>query len=185
MAMPPIEALVSAHCLDPLPNRNVTNSRPGRQGGNAPARVVRHFGAGQESDHRLSRLLRARRERPCSRCAAKQRDELAALHVDFALSLIASSVSVCHPASLIFTRATSVILPSVTMRSACADTSPARTSSTSSSAVNPFANISRLGAAVGGGGEQFEGAATVGLGAVARAAVGFLLVMGPDCESVV
>src|SRR6516165_4696156 len=30
MAMPPIEAPVSAHCLDPLPNRNVTNSRPTR-----------------------------------------------------------------------------------------------------------------------------------------------------------
>src|SRR5215472_2214843 len=69
MAMPPIEALVSAHCLNPLPNRNVTNSRPGRQDGNAPARVVRHFGPGQETDHRLSRLLRARRERPRGRAA--------------------------------------------------------------------------------------------------------------------
>src|SRR5262245_19750395 len=89
----------------------------------------------------LPRLLRARRERP-GRCAAEQRDELAPPHVDFALTLIASSASACHPASLSFIRATSVILPSATMRSACADASPARTSSISSSAVNPFANIS-------------------------------------------
>src|SRR5262249_19673189 len=47
----------------------------------------------------------------------EQSDELAAFHVNFALRLIASSASVCHPASLIFTRAASVILPSVTMRS--------------------------------------------------------------------
>src|SRR6516162_1863761 len=53
MAMPPIEAPVSAHCLDPLPNRNVTNSRPGRQCRNAPARVVRHFGPGQEPSRPL------------------------------------------------------------------------------------------------------------------------------------
>src|SRR5262249_32890269 len=79
---------------------------------------------------------------PRGRRAAEQRDELASFHVDFALSLIASSASVCHPASLIFTRTVSIILPSATMRSACADASPARTSSTSSSAVNPFANIS-------------------------------------------
>src|SRR5262249_29735607 len=85
--------------------------------------------------------LRAYRERP-SRRAAEQRDERAPSHVDFALPLIASPSSACHPASLIFTRATSVILPSVAMRSACADASPARTSSISSSAVNPFANIS-------------------------------------------
>src|SRR5262249_26132373 len=76
------------------------------------------------------------------RRAAEQRDELASFHVDFALALIASSASACHPASLSFIRATSVILPSATMRSACADASPARTSSISSSAVNPFANIS-------------------------------------------
>src|SRR6516165_8951829 len=86
-------------------------------------------------------LLRSRRERPRRR-RAEQRDERAALHVDFALPLIASPSSACHPALLIFTRATSVILPSVAMRSACADASPARTSSISSSAVNPFANIS-------------------------------------------
>jgi hypothetical protein len=72
--------------------------------------------------------------------AAEQRDERAALHVDFALPLIASPASACHPASLIFIRATSIILPPATMRSACADASPTRTSSTSSSAVNPFAN---------------------------------------------
>src|SRR5262249_53413925 len=92
------------------------------------------------------RLLCARCERPKKRrrgCrAAEQRDELAAFHVDFALTLIASSARACHPASLSFIRATSVILPSAAMRSACADASPARTSSTSSSAVNPFANIS-------------------------------------------
>src|SRR5262249_23373147 len=39
-------------------------------------------------------------------------------HVDFALPLIASPASACHPASLIFIRATSIILPSATMRSA-------------------------------------------------------------------
>src|SRR5262249_56647368 len=83
----------------------------------------------------------ARRERPRRR-AADQRDELAAFHVDFALPLIASPASACHPASLSFTRATSIILPSAIVRSACADASPARTSSTSSSPVNPFANIS-------------------------------------------
>src|SRR5262249_824828 len=71
-----------------------------------------------------------------------ERAGLAALHVDFALPLIASPSSACHPASLILIRATSVILPSATMRSACADASPTRTSSTSNSAVNPFANIS-------------------------------------------
>ena len=38
--------------------------------------------------------------------------------------------------------ATSWLRPPATMRSACADASPARTSSISSSAVNPFANIS-------------------------------------------
>src|SRR5262249_49373221 len=74
--------------------------------------------------------------------AAEQRDELAAFHVDFALTLIASSASACHPASLSFIRATSVTLPSATKRSACADASPVRISSISSSAVNPFANIS-------------------------------------------
>src|SRR5262249_55643019 len=79
---------------------------------------------------------------PIAENEAEQRDELAAFHVDFALALIASATSACHPASLIFTRATSVILPSPTMRSACADASPARSSSSSSSAVNPFANIS-------------------------------------------
>src|SRR5262249_51351934 len=95
----------------------------------------------RESDGpQLSRLLRARRERPCRR-AAEQRDERAAFHVDFALTLIASSASACHPASLSFIRATSVTLPSATKRSACADASPARISSIRSSAVNPFANI--------------------------------------------
>src|SRR5262249_28247619 len=105
-------------------------------------RIVRREGGSEQTNppHPLA-LLRARRERPRGR-TAEQRDELAALHVDFALPLIASPASACHPASLIFTRATSIILPPATMRSACADASPARTSSTSSSAVNPFANIS-------------------------------------------
>src|SRR5262245_44194586 len=96
----------------------------------------------EETNHRHRWLLRARRERPRRRRAAEQRDELAAFHVDFALPLIASPASACHPASLSFTRATSIILPSAIVRSACADASPARTSSTSSSPVNPFANIS-------------------------------------------
>src|SRR5262245_51171794 len=95
----------------------------------------------QCADGRHLRLLCARRERPGCR-TAEQRYELAPFLVDFALTLIASSARACHPASLSFIRATSVILPSATMRSACADASPARTSSTSSSAVNPFANIS-------------------------------------------
>jgi hypothetical protein len=34
----------------------------------------------QETDHRHRRLLRTRRERPCGRHAAEQRDELAPLH---------------------------------------------------------------------------------------------------------
>jgi hypothetical protein len=34
----------------------------------------------QKPDHRHSRLLRARRERLGCRCAAEQRDELAAFH---------------------------------------------------------------------------------------------------------
>src|SRR5262245_21634111 len=89
MAMPPIEAPVSAHCLGPLPNLNVTNSRPSRQGRNAPARVVRHFGPGQESDHRHRRLLRAHPNRPRRR-AAEQRDELAPLHS------ITSSAMACN-----------------------------------------------------------------------------------------
>src|SRR5262245_27687176 len=89
----------------------------------------------------LLALLRARRERPRGR-AAEECDEFAPSHVDFALPLIASPSRACHPASLIFTRAASIILPPATMRSACADASPARTSSISSSAVYPFANIS-------------------------------------------
>src|SRR5215831_15023853 len=105
-------------------------------------RIVRD-GVQEHADapHPLA-LLRPCPERPRCRRAAEQYDELAPLHVDFALPLIASSPSVRHPASLIFTRATSIILPPETMRSACADASPARTSPTSSSAVNPFANIS-------------------------------------------
>ena len=47
-------------------------------------------------------------KRPYRR-AAEQRDELAPLHVDFALALITSAVSARQPASLIFTRATSDI----------------------------------------------------------------------------
>src|SRR5262249_34897588 len=43
------------------------------------AQQVGPFGA-EHSDHRHRRLLRARRERPRSRSAAEQRDELAALH---------------------------------------------------------------------------------------------------------
>src|SRR6516162_7259807 len=62
--------------------------------------------------------------RPRGRSAAEQRDELAAFHVDFVL-LFASPATACHPASLIFIRATSIILPSATTRSACADASPA------------------------------------------------------------
>src|SRR5262249_9457017 len=113
-----------------------------------PARVTSRmvdasrFSCGGQDRHR--RLLRPRRKRPRRRCAdraAEQRDELAALHVDFVLPF-ASPATACHPASLIFIRVTSIILPSATMRSACADASPARTSSSSSSAVNPFANIS-------------------------------------------
>src|SRR5262249_50572145 len=34
----------------------------------------------EKPDHRYRRLLRARRNRPCRRCAAEQRDELAPLH---------------------------------------------------------------------------------------------------------
>src|SRR5215470_553905 len=99
------------------------------------------LGQAHPSLHRRKLACSARRERPCSP-AAEQRDELAAVHVDLALLLFVSPASTCHPASVSFTRATSVILPSPTMRSACADASPARTSSISSSAVNPFANIS-------------------------------------------
>src|SRR5262245_14740822 len=49
-AMATLEAMSSHHNFRPgqqnLPNRNVTNSRPGRQCRNAPARVVRHFRPG-------------------------------------------------------------------------------------------------------------------------------------------
>src|SRR5262245_62756080 len=80
MAMPPIEAPVSAHCLDPLPNRNVTNSRPTRP--ECPCESGTSFRPGQETDHRHRRLLlRARRERPCGR-AAESQDELAPPHVE-------------------------------------------------------------------------------------------------------
>src|SRR5262249_6732767 len=41
--------------------------------------VLKRCGA-EEADHRECRLLRARRERPRCRCAAEQRDELAAFH---------------------------------------------------------------------------------------------------------
>src|SRR5262249_55336514 len=98
--------------------------------------------AAEITNARRRRLLCARCERPRRRRAAEQRDELAAFPVDLALPLIASPASACHPASLSFTRATSITLPSAIVRSACADASPARTSSTSSSPVNPFANIS-------------------------------------------
>src|SRR5438128_8078572 len=40
---------------------------------------VRRSGV-EEPNHRHRRLLRSRRERPCRRCTAEQRDELAALH---------------------------------------------------------------------------------------------------------
>src|SRR5262249_25158641 len=76
------------------------------------------------------------------RRSAEQGAELAAFHIELVLPLIASPATACQPASLIFTRATSICLPPATMRSACADASPARTSSASSSAVNPLANIS-------------------------------------------
>src|SRR5215831_13777876 len=69
MAMPPIEAPVSAHCLDPLPNRNVTNSRPTRP--ECPCESGTSFRPGQESDHRHRRLLPPRRERPRCRRAAE------------------------------------------------------------------------------------------------------------------
>src|SRR5262245_66468173 len=86
-------------------------------------------------------LLRPRRERPRDRRAAEQRGEVAPLHGDLALALIASAASACHPTSLTLTRATSVILLSPTMRAACADASPARTRAISSSPGNAFANI--------------------------------------------
>lgn len=50
-----------------------------------------------------------------------------------------------RPASVILTRATSIGLPAATMRSTCADASPAWISSTSSSAVNPFASKRLIG----------------------------------------
>jgi hypothetical protein len=52
-----------------------------------PIRTVRsgiHKGA--NAPHPI-RLLRARRERPCDRCAAKQRDEIAATDVDCHVTL--------------------------------------------------------------------------------------------------
>src|SRR5262249_54070271 len=77
MAMPPIEAPVSAHCLDPLPNRNVTNSRPTRP--ECPCESGTPFRPGQKSDHRHC-PLRARRERPCGCAAAEKGDEIAPPH---------------------------------------------------------------------------------------------------------
>src|SRR5262249_11743010 len=77
MAMPPIEAPVSAHCLDPLPNRNVTNSRPTRP--ECPCESGTSFPPGQKSDHRHC-PLRARRERPCGCAAAEKGDEIAPPH---------------------------------------------------------------------------------------------------------
>src|SRR5262245_21842076 len=84
----------------------------------------------------VPRLLRARGALPGWSAAARI-VELALTHVDCALTLSASSASSCRPASLSFVRAASVILPSASMRSARAGASPARTSSLSSSAVNP------------------------------------------------
>src|SRR5262249_32906733 len=49
---------------------------------------LRRAGA-EKANHRHRRLLRARRERPCRRCAAEQRDELAAPHS------ITSSAATC------------------------------------------------------------------------------------------
>src|SRR5215831_13568656 len=48
--------------------------------------------AAEKPDHGHRRLLRARRERPGSRRAAKQRDELAALHHSITSSARASSM---------------------------------------------------------------------------------------------
>ena len=75
--MPPIEAPVSAHCLDPLPNRNVTNSRPTRP--ECPCESGTSFRPGQKSDHRHC-PLRARRERPCGCAAAEKGDEIEPPH---------------------------------------------------------------------------------------------------------
>src|SRR5262249_33064731 len=120
----------------------------------------------QTSNHRQRRPPSTCREPP--RCRpAKKGDELASFHVDFALALIASSASACHPAWLSFIRATSVIWPSATMRSACAG--PARTSSDQQLGRKSIREHQRLGAAVRRGGEQLKGAATVGLRAVAAA----------------
>jgi len=44
-----------------------------------------------------------------SKVGGEKRDELAAFHVDFTLPLVASPASTCHPASLIFTCASSII----------------------------------------------------------------------------
>jgi len=80
--------------------------------------------------------MRARRERPRHRRAAKNRYKVAAVHSigasarasklgganvmnsrrfmpDLALPLVASPASACHPASLIFTRASSIICPAL------------------------------------------------------------------------
>src|SRR6266516_721296 len=48
--------------------------------------------AAEESDYRHRHLLRPRRERPRGRCAAEQRDELAARHHSITSSARASSV---------------------------------------------------------------------------------------------
>src|SRR5262249_11018282 len=118
--------------LELLPKRNNAGQR---------FRIVLDVWMEERDATHARRLLRVHGERPRCRRTADKRYELAALHVDFVLPF-ASPATACHPASLILIRVTSIILPSATMRSACADASPARTSSSSSSAVNPFANIS-------------------------------------------
>jgi hypothetical protein len=82
--------------------------------------------------------------------------------------LFVSPASTCHPASVSFTRATSVIL-SPTMRSACADARPGAYQLDQQLGRKSVREHQRLGAAVGRGGEQLKGEATVGLGAAATA----------------
>jgi hypothetical protein len=102
---------------------------------------VRECGV-EETDHRHRRLLRARRERLHGRRAADKRDELAPSHIDCPRLVVTASLpSSRRPSSVIPIRATSIILPSTTLRSACADASPVRTNSSSNSIVNPFATM--------------------------------------------
>jgi hypothetical protein len=63
-------------------------------------RLVGQSGA-EKADHRHCRLLRARRERPCYRRTAKQRDQLAPPHVEHGAPSLGAAADPTSPATAV------------------------------------------------------------------------------------